>query len=582
MSGSQPALAGDHAFLQERYHLATRVSRTAIWDHDLQSGTFYIEPLICELCGCSVADLPEGPEALLSLIHPEDRNLFLSLGDPAVHLSREQECRLQHTNGYVIWANLTVEEVCDSNGQVQRRVGVVSDITKRKLAELFLRKQEERYRDLVENINDVIFLLDQAGRLTFISPVLQHIAGYSPEDILGRRLMDFVHTEDRGVIDDLLSTVSRGEDNGGEFRLLTREGAAHWFVVRLRPMWHDTQISGARGVLTDISEVRFLQDRYHTLFQQALDGIIIEDGDQNIIEANPSAAKIFGYSVEELQTMKTAALRWEAGPPLSIYQNPGKYSQAPLELDARRKEGKRIIIELTIVPVPAAHGHYFLSVVRDISERKTIEHRLRTSLQEKEVLLSEVHHRVKNNMQIISSLLNLQAESVADPAIQAMFQESHSRIRAMALIHEQLYHSRDLAHIDFRRYVEEMASHLMELYPATAAAVRLDLEIQDVFLDVETSIPLGLIVNELFTNALKYAFPGGRAGSIRIQLEQKNADGYRFVFADDGVGLPAELEPRTCDSLGLNLLFLLGEDQLGGTVDVKGTTGTAVTIVFGE
>jgi two-component sensor histidine kinase len=195
------------------------------------------------------------------------------------------------------------------------------------------------------------------------------------------------------------------------------------------------------------------------------------------------------------------------------------------------------------------------------------------------VLLKEIHHRVKNNLQIISSLLNLQSDNIdlADPA--RTFRESQDRIRSMALIHEKLYRSGDVARIDFREYVESLTSGLYRSY-FPGPGVRIFADVENVSLDIDLAVSCGLIINELVSNALKYAFPDGRAGKIHVSLAG-DGDSYTLTVSDDGVGLPPGLDFRDTPSLGLQLVNTL-VGQLEGTIELDSAEGTRFKITFAE
>jgi PAS domain S-box-containing protein len=222
-----------------------------------------------------------------------------------------------------------------------------------------------------------------------------------------------------------------------------------------------------------------------------------------------------------------------------------------------------------------------IEYVRDITERKKAEDRLQASLQEKEVLLREVHHRVKNNMQVISSLLNLQSRQIKDLHVLEMFKESQRRIRSMALIHERLYQSSDLSRIEFSQYLRNLATHLFHSYQVDASRVHLKIEAEEVHLNVNTAIPCGLIVNELVSNALKHGFPEGRSGELDIDLRQVEGDGYVLQVKDDGVGFPEGLDFRKTETLGMQIVNTL-VSQIDASIDLAREKGTQFTIHFQE
>jgi two-component sensor histidine kinase len=212
-------------------------------------------------------------------------------------------------------------------------------------------------------------------------------------------------------------------------------------------------------------------------------------------------------------------------------------------------------------------------------ERKAAEQKLKTSLREKEVLLREIHHRVKNNLQIISSLLNLQSRYIEDEPALDMFRESRNRVRSMALVHEKLYRSQDLSEVDFGAYIESLSCHLFMSYSMDSTKIDLDLDVKDVYLDINTSIPCGLIINELVSNSLKHAFPGREKGKIHVGVSLDNGGKIQLVVRDDGVGLPEDLDVKQSETLGLQLVTMLVE-QLQGQMNIENKNGTTFEIIF--
>jgi two-component sensor histidine kinase len=246
-----------------------------------------------------------------------------------------------------------------------------------------------------------------------------------------------------------------------------------------------------------------------------------------------------------------------------------------------KKEGSRFIGELNATLIRDSEGkpRAIIGSTRDITERKRAEEQIKQSIKEKEVLLREIQHRVKNNMQVISSLLNLQSAHIKDSQYKEMLKESQNRIRSMALIHERSYQSENLADIDFHEYIASLVRGLFRSYNATADRVSLVIEVEDVSLGMDTAVPCGLIINELVSNSLKHAFPRGRKGEIKIVLRSV-CELIELTVADNGVGISEDVDFRTTESLGLDLVTTLAEYQLGGEITLDRTEGTVFCITF--
>jgi two-component sensor histidine kinase len=219
-----------------------------------------------------------------------------------------------------------------------------------------------------------------------------------------------------------------------------------------------------------------------------------------------------------------------------------------------------------------------VAVTRDITERVDADGRIRASLKEKEVLLKEIHHRVKNNLQVISSLLNLQSAQEQNPAILAALKESQGRVRSMALVHEELYRSTDLADIPMDSYIRKLTANLFFAYQSTTTKVTLDIQARDVYLPIDTAVPCGLIINELVSNSLKHAFTKRSKGMVTVRFHHEGQI-YHLVVSDDGVGLPRGLDIEKTESLGLQLVSTLTK-QLRGTIGVACNKGTTFSLSF--
>jgi two-component sensor histidine kinase len=225
-----------------------------------------------------------------------------------------------------------------------------------------------------------------------------------------------------------------------------------------------------------------------------------------------------------------------------------------------------------------------LAALRDMS--KELERRvdartreLKAALTEKEVLLKEIHHRVKNNLQVISSMLNLQAMHISDPAAQAVFAESQGRVQSIALVHETLYESQDLSSVNFAEYIHTLVTTVMQAQLAPDRPISTVIDADGVLLPVSCAIPCGLIINELVTDSLKHAFPNRNSGTIRVGLHTRENEQVELVVADDGIGLAPNLDPRRVSSLGLDLVFTFAE-QLSADVALSRDSGTEFRFLF--
>ena len=308
------------------------------------------------------------------------------------------------------------------------------------------------------------------------------------------------------------------------------------------------------------------------------DSVMVLDAQNRLVDLNPAAQHLIGHTLPEAigQPVKQVWPDW----PGQI-ERPRDMAEVGKELVLGQEDEQRTY-DVRISPLVDWRGHLvsLVVVLREITERVRAEEQIKASLKEKEVLLKEIHHRVKNNLQVISSLLYLQSKSSKDEEALAMFQESRNRVRSMALVHERLYQSQDLARVDFAEYVRSLANHLFRSYGVNTNVIRLKINSDDVLLGVDTAIPCGLIINELVSNCLKHAFLEGREGEVRIEFRSDDGE-CTLMVSDNGVGFPKDLNFRDTGSLGLQLVNTLVH-QLEGTIELDRSSGTAFKITFTE
>lgn len=333
------------------------------------------------------------------------------------------------------------------------------------------------------------------------------------------------------------------------------------------------------------ADLRESEERFRGAFDYAAIGMALVSTDGRWLKVNRALCALVGYDAAELLAtdFQTITHPDDLGADLALAGQVlrGELDTYQMEKRYFHKAGHVLHILLAVSLVRDAGGHplYFISQIQDITERKLAEERLRASVREKEVMLQEIHHRVKNNLQIISTLLDLQAATVADPAALAAFRESRGRVRSMALIHERLYRSENLARVEFGAYVRSLAEDLFGAYRADDDAIRLAVAAPAPPVPLDLAIPCGLLVNELVSNCLKYAFAGRAGGTVRVSLEPAGAGEYELSVADDGVGLPPGFDFRRPASFGLQLAHTLAE-QLGGELALDAAAGTRLAVRF--
>jgi len=320
---------------------------------------------------------------------------------------------------------------------------------------------------------------------------------------------------------------------------------------------------------------------YKTILRTAMDGFWVMGTQGHFLDVNDSYSNLIGYSRDELLKMNVRDVEAVETPEETAKRIAGIIEVGGDRFETRHKckDGRIVDIEISANYMENGGGRLFV-FLRDITERKKAEEQLETSLKEKELLLREIHHRVKNNIQVISSLLNLQSEYIKEEKYRAMFKESQNRILSMSLIHEKLYQSSDLTKLDFSEYIKDLVDDLFQYYGVNTGTIASNINVENVSLEVDSAIPCGLIINELVTNSLKYAFPEGRKGELKLSLRPIDDNMVELIIGDNGIGIPEELDFRNTDSLGLHLVTILVENQLHGEISLDRSNGTEFKIEF--
>ncbi len=455
-----------------------------------------------------------------------------------------------------------------------------------------LRESEEKYRAVADFTYDWEYWLGPDGGYVYVSPACERTTGYRVEEFLNEPalLERIVHPDDRALFSGHLGqSMSRNGDDAINFRIITRGGEVRWIGHRCRSIHgREGQYLGRRGANSDITERKRAEEKMAQLaaiVQSSDDAIIGKTLEGSILSWNRGAEMIYGYADSEV-----------IGGPISMLIPPECADELPLIIEKiksgehlnhyetvrRRKDGESIHVSLTISPIEDAEGKIVAvsTIGHDITERKRAEDELKHSIAEKDLLLKEIHHRVKNNLQVIIGLIQMQARASSDAEMVQTLKELQERVRVMALVHDQLYRSHSFYEIDFGRYLKELTDNLLQVFGAEG--IVLEVNAESVFLEIETVITCGLITTEIVTNALKYAFPTPQSElSRRIRVEfTESESGYTLVVSDNGVGIPEGFDVSGATTMGLHLVNLWSTYQLNGSIETRTDDGTTFIIRF--
>jgi PAS domain S-box-containing protein len=557
-------------------------------------------------------------QLITNFIVPEDRERALSnfILKARGLLSDLTEYRGLRKNGTISNIEVKSDFLFESDGQPSKAVLIIRDITDRKLAENKLKESEAKYsaayalmRLLCDNVPDMIWAKDLDGRYIFTNEAICRdlLNAVDTLEPIGKNDLFFADRERKGHPDNLnwhtfgevcgdtdLRTIEAGMpqqfDEYGNV-----QGRFLFLDVRKAPLFDEKgKMIGTVGTARDVTIAKALEKklkeseaRLNAAAKAANFGIYWYDFTNGDSYYSPEFFELYGLPSDAhleldedfvpkalhpedrqdfLEKMQAANSPCGSG----VFEHRYRIIRHDGQIRWLKVIGQTVFSGNTTEDRPMfANG-----IIHDISDRKFAEEAMRAALQEKEILLREIHHRVKNNMQMISSLLSLQTERVKNEQVRQALAESQQRIIAMAMIHETLYRGKDLAYIDLSDYLKRLVSHLQGVYNSQAT-VDIILELEKVELSSDLVVPCGLIINELLTNAFKHAFPGGRKGTIQIKNYLVNERELVLEVSDNGVGLPTDLDFENTSSLGLKLVKGLLKHQLKGNWDVtvgKGTT----------
>lgn len=594
----------------EQLFFALQGGNLGLWDWSAQSGALTVNVQWLTMLGLEPQTLKTTLDAWHARVHPDDMHLLTTLLEDVIMNPNgkefEVEVRARHALGHWVWIldkGAVVERASD--GSPLRVVGTHLDISMRKNAAEALRLSEHRWRFAIEGSGDGLWDWDIVSQTVFCSDRWKQMLGFTAADVgdASSEWESCLHPEDKGrVLADLQAHVAGATPHYiNEHRVICKDGSAKWLLARglVVSRSADGQALRMIGTITDMTERKAAElalERSNTQLRlletcvSRLNDIVLiteaepfDEPGPRIVFVNDAFERRTGYTreevlgktprilhgpktqVDELQRMDAAQRRWEP---------------VRAELINYTKGGDEFWIEIDIVPVADASGWYthWVAVERDITRRMQAQAALQASLDEKVVLLNEVHHRVKNNLQVVSSLLRLESRRSTHSETQTVLAEMQGRLRSMALLHESLYRSGIFASVGLDAYLKQLSQQIFRASNNTGA-VRLVLDLVSVKVSMDQATPCGLLVNELISNCLKHGFPEGRTGEVRLALQPEGGMRWRLSVSDNGIGLPSDLDVRRNASLGLKLASDLAT-QLEAQLEVGPGPGASFAVSF--
>lgn len=548
----------------------------------------YVNPRLTELTGYSLREFTDEIE-LLDLISPDDVGLVnrqIKKWEKNPDGSFEFTLRIVTKQGKTLHIKTFGSAVETDADQIL--LGVVVDQTDHVKALEGYRSSLQSYQSLFDSITDSIYIQDKDGTFLEINKEVEKMYGYKKEEILGKTPA-FLAAKEKVDLEDTMQRFRKalaGEPQYFRWWGRRKDGEVFPKDLKLskgRFFGHDVVIAVARDcteIVRREEELKRNEELFEQLFRNSPLGIALLDKDSKILQVNQGFESLFGYRQSEISGKDLDDLIV----PDDDLSQARRLSEStePFTFTKKRRTKSGELLDVIIYGVPvivegetiAIYGLYM-----DITDRIDAEEKVKKSLEEKEVLLSEIHHRVKNNLAVISGLLELQFHNLESAEAKSALRDSQMRVSSMALIHEKLYQNENLSEIDFGAYMKELVDVIVDSHGNEQRSVRIELESDPVKLPIAKAIPCGLILNEIVTNSLKYAFPESHKDPvIGINLQHENGRAVMEI-SDNGVGLPKPFEEVGDGSLGTLLIkTLIG--QLEAELTVDGESGTRYIFSF--
>lgn len=572
---------------EARLREAVAVAKIGIFEHDHRTDSIYWSPQQRQIYGLG-PDEAITLDVFLAQVHPEDRDAIAAAveraHDPRGDGRYDVEHRITRRDGEVRWIMTRSETSFEGEGEARhkvRTVGAVVDATDRRRAEESLRRSDARNRALVDAIPDLLFQVDRDGTFVDYHARIGSDLYVEPGRFLGRRMQDVLPPH---VAEPALAATEKAirTQSTVTFEYMLAIGdEQRWYEDRVVPLSTREALSVVRDITDAKRSAEAIRIRDQAL-ETSITPIVMTDLDTRFTYVNRAFRQQWGFDSASDILGQSAAVLADPGKALEIQRELARAGEWLGELTTRRKDGTPLDVQVAASRVVDERGQPIgiMASLVDVTERNRAERQIRAALVEKESLLREVHHRVKNNLQAMISMVHVQRHRVQDAATLAFLAALEDRARTMALVYDQLFRCDNLARVDMARYLGDLANNVLKSF-LRSRAVDLELDVGPVSLDVAQAMPCGLIVNELLTNSLKHAFPQPLPRRPKISVGfRMDAGRCALTVADNGVGLPEGTVPGNELTSGLGLVKLWASHQLGGTLEVRGGIGVTYTVRF--
>ncbi len=577
---------------QKRLNEAQQLTHIGHWIWNLETQTLTWSDEIHRIFGVKPNDFRPSAKLFEDMIHPEDLQDFLSRREKMIEEKKSSiiEHRIIRPDGQILFVEERANLELDEHKDVICVLGTVQDITKRKQAEEALKEKEHKYRGIFNESVVAIYVFDEKKNFLDSNQAGLDLLGYSREELLNMSMPD-VDADPVVVLPAQEQVLSKERIKNFEHQLKRKDGRIITVLNNSRPI-EDFQgnVVGMQSTLINITDrrkseeaLRESEERFRRIVQDTNAGYFFIDREGYFEEVNNAWLKMHKFdSDDEIigHHFSETLLDTDLEEAKKIVESLINGEPVPtIEFSRRNKDNSIGFHTFSVSPVVNKGKVTGLEgFLIDTTEKRHAEEQIKVSLKEKETLLQEIHHRVKNNMTVISSLLRLQANSMEDERLKTALMDSQNRVQSMSAIHETLYQSDNLSAVDMKTYLSSLTGVVAQNY-SIGSKVNLIVETENILIGAKQASPVGLIVNELISNSFKYAFPDNQEGEIKIIL-QKTGNQIELEYADNGIGLPEDFDWKNAKSMGLNLVNILAENQLDGSIDTEGGNGTKFIIKF--